>query len=474
MVKLSNSVRTNVAESFEMQTIARMDQEELIKSQGSDNDLVQRFINLASENFSFVDSWDDNLITSSTFRAYSKKVPVAEASRLYVSKVRQEFRHLPAGNLRERKCYDTFKMNNSRTAFREATSDISRIISQKCKVPETLLFFKGAVFECTFNCPKDSFLNADPVFMFNIPSATDLEDWKKIKVLKFPPGWSDFSVDPGRPYSYYVEEGFKEIDIPVGPEYTIGNGTMQCLRKQYGIRHRITGTFHGSMGDTYESMASEISNTNPDYGLWDRGQLVVLISRTKVPNKTIFVGPKHETLQTLKSVLTKRTQWTNFITAILNVITVNEAPVHGRILSPESFPFRISDMRLPETDQGIVYMLNSLKRRSFTYIGKTKHPRSRLQNHNSGFGSSSTEPTHLRPFAVMAYITGFGGNDHLMLAAEQKWKRCRDDLIRNGEMDPKTWARAGGRVIEDRTLHQNYNVEPHDLRMVILFHDEDD
>lgn len=271
-----------------------------------------------------------------------------------------------------------------------------------------------------------------------------------------------------QPKHVFEENRFEEISISTCPKYIIKVSSFtQAQRKQYGLRHRITGTIHSSMGDTYESLASEVSSSNPDYGLWDKGMLVVLISRTRDPKKTIFVGPKNDTIRTLKSVLMKRTMWTDYVESILNLITVNETdPIPA--LTPDEFPFRIADMSLPSTNSGIVYMLNSLRDRTYTYIGKTKNPRVRLYNHNAGFGSAGTEPIHLRPFAVMAYIAGFDGDDELMLSVERRWQEHRDTLMRQGVFDPRVWARAGTDVIKEYNERLDNSI---DLRMVLLFYE---
>ena len=114
-------------------------------------------------------------------------------------------------------------------------------------------------------------------------------------------------------------------------------------------------------------------------------------------------------------------------------------------------------------------MLNSLRRRSYAYIGKTFNPRKRLNNHNSGFGSVATELSYLRPFAIMAYISGFEGNNDLMLAVERNWKIQRDLLIQQNIYDPKEWAKAGRLVINNESLESNYNIGSYNLRLVLLF-----
>ena len=61
------------------------------------------------------------------------------------------------------------------------------------------------------------------------------------------------------------------------------------------------------MGGALSSMATEVSLNDPLFRLWDKGQLVVILSRTKTAMHTIFVGNKANTIDALKSILTKRT-----------------------------------------------------------------------------------------------------------------------------------------------------------------------
>ena len=52
------------------------------------------------------------------------------------------------------------------------------------------------------------------------------------------------------------------------------------------------------MGDTLSSMAIEVSFANSNYKMWDKGQMIVILSRTRKAQDTIFVGDKNETLNT--------------------------------------------------------------------------------------------------------------------------------------------------------------------------------
>ena len=64
---------------------------------------------------------------------------------------------------------------------------------------------------------------------------------------------------------------------------------MKCIRRQYGLRHYVTGNIHGAMGDTYNCMAISVSDTEKIFSFWDRIQLVVSLSRTRILKNTILL-----------------------------------------------------------------------------------------------------------------------------------------------------------------------------------------
>ena len=117
------------------------------------------------------------------------------------------------------------------------------------------------------------------------------------------------------------------------------------------------------MGDTLPSVAIEISQQNSNFKMWDKGQMVVVTSRTKLGKDTIFVGNKNDVLNSMKILLTRRTQWTDLMDDVLRVITVNysfnsiESGMDSHILTQDTNPFCICDVCLPECNTGYVYML---------------------------------------------------------------------------------------------------------------------
>ena len=255
----------------------------------------------------------------------------------------------------------------------------------------------------------------------------------------------------------------------------------QGKRKQYGIKHYVSATINAAMGDTLNQMATSILMNNSNFEFWDKGQLVVILSRTKFAKDSIFVGPKEETLDAFRQLLLKRNQWTDYVEDVLNIVTINskESSDLQHTFTQSSFLYQIADVCLPQCNTGYVYMLLLLRHQNFTYIGTTKCIRNRIMAHNCGRGAVETTPMYLRPFALLAYICGFSETEdkncdsELRFSVERKWKIKRDQLILNGINDKYEWAKSGNTVI-DSMIRQNersgqFDIENKDLTLVCLF-----
>ena len=128
------------------------------------------------------------------------------------------------------------------------------------------------------------------------------------------------------------------------------------------------------------------------------------------------------------------------------------------------------DFPLPQCNTGCVCMLISVKDTLFTCVGKTMCIRERIHQHDSGVGSTSTEPVHLRPCALLACISGFNSRNDLLLFVEAKWKQRRDQLIRQGINDVIVWARSGSEIISEID-EVGFGILKTDLTLVCLFND---
>ena len=137
----------------------------------------------------------------------------------------------------------------------------------------------------------------------------------------------------------------------------------------------------------------------------DKGQMIVILIRTKLAKNTFFVGDKNYTIAAVKYLLTRKTQQYYCMEYILRIITINSNDwelLERRVMTQESFPFSICDVSLPQYNTVCLYMLVSIKNLNFTYIGKMMSIRNIDQQYNSVVGSVSTKPLHFPPYALFA------------------------------------------------------------------------
>ena len=137
--------------------------------------------------------------------------------------------------------------------------------------PETLLFFRGAIYETTYN-KEGKFSNTQKALLYDLPSQESITNWQPIKVLISPIGLKNIEFHPTMSKEEYINQGYKEVEVSVAPDriYLLGNN-IQAKRKQYGLKHYVTSTIYAAMSDTLQTIATEISRRNGNFKMWDKG-----------------------------------------------------------------------------------------------------------------------------------------------------------------------------------------------------------
>ena len=133
-----------------------------------------------------------------------------------------------------------------------------------------------------------------------------------------------------------------------------------------------------------------------------------------------------------------RSQYSEYMNHIIDVLSDEGSSSGGMrqvpALNQNLHPFCPLNVVQPNDGSGYCYILVSLKDRCTTYIGQTKRLVQQLHERNSGYGSEGTSDYRLRPWALLAYVTGFDGNVRTMLAFERQWKLRCDNLCITGPM----------------------------------------
>ena len=85
------------------------------------------------------------------------------------------------------------------------------------KEPKRLLFFRGVIFEVTYN-KEGKFSNAKRVIIFELPATETVIIWQPMKVLIPPIGLQDIVFNHNISRNMYLNQGFDGVEIGVVPE----------------------------------------------------------------------------------------------------------------------------------------------------------------------------------------------------------------------------------------------------------------
>ena len=127
--------------------------------------------------------------------------------------------------------------------------------------------------------------------------------------------------------------------------------TIQAKQRQYGLKHHVTSTIHVSMGDTISKIVTEICNSSQLHKIWDKAQVIVLLSRTRNARDIIFVGNMESTIKSIIQLCKMSNQWTDYMELILEMASVNytQVTIIGLpSIRHDAHPFWFCDRPLPQ------------------------------------------------------------------------------------------------------------------------------
>jgi predicted GIY-YIG superfamily endonuclease len=371
----------------------------------NDPALKEEFKRLLSENCNFVDSIDDLSIPESAVYCYGRRGPCKDAEKNVLHKMKLRFPDLTV----TRKAIDW-----EQTKYQQhpvlASEGASNSLDRVCKPPRELSFFPNAVYELTFNDPECRFFQSQLcILLSEVPTQEQIDRWEDIEVYRAPHGCDEVPTK-NLTETQLLQDGWVKLKIGKHPDrqYNLGNNGLCGRREQYGLKHRIAMTIHAVMGETVTYLVTKIGEDAHDV-LWEAAQAIVLLSRTRYGKNLFFIGNPKEVIESLWRTLLKRNQFSDYIQHLLDTLchpqdkhdpfTIDQTTTH---------PYRPKDVLLPGRNDHCSYFLVSLAPSSTaTYVGETSNLKRRLNQHNSGNGSQSTNRPHLRPWALLGYVIGF-------------------------------------------------------------------
>ena len=163
-------------------------------------ELIPEFKSLLSTTCTFVDSWSDPVISPTTYHLYGEKVPARQASRRYIEQVRSQ---LSEGDAQERISEDIQNHQQSHQEWQVANELTSNALDHICKEPKTLLFFRGGIYQFTFN-DDGNFTQSQLGLLLEVPDQNCLDHFRKIPIMVAPPGVKVFEFDGSKSKHDYI------------------------------------------------------------------------------------------------------------------------------------------------------------------------------------------------------------------------------------------------------------------------------
>ena len=299
-------------------------------------------------------------------------------------------------------------------------------LNDKCLEPASLVVFRAAVMRLTYNntnvtplCPR--FSQGQLCVVHDITAHPTDPSSSTISVRLVPPGHRDFDVN-NLPDTWPL----MVVKMRITPPLIVSNRRTKAWRKQFPLCHFVCSTVHKAIGETLPQIATQLSLTHKQYRLWEREQLLVLLSRVHSLDDITFVSQDpDDTLSAIMQLLLQPSRWAAHVDVVLNALDCHN--IGPRVVRHQLSPLPSGDHTFPDVNVGFVYMLVSSRNCTYAYVGETCNIRRRLQEHNSGHGARFTQDPYLRPWALMALVTGFPGpvdspeNIHARKAFEREW-----------------------------------------------------
>ena len=427
-------------------------------------EIHKEFIDLIVGNCTFVSDWDDPRLRPDMLRMFPTHSARREAEARLMAAVRNRY----GTQLVERMSVD--REASVEGNWVEASAATSRLLTRFVKEPRELYFYPGAIYEITYNRPGH-YAQSQLAVLMEMPTLSQVQSFEPVRLYVAPEGMKAISTDL-KTEDDFLRAGFRIDTVGQAPSHIryIGLG-FQAKREQYGLRPRIAATIHAGMGQDLPSVITKVDGSDK-YKLFQREQVVVLLSRTHFAKDIYFVGDPGDTARYLWEALNERSTYDAYLDYLMKQLT-NKATTgqyHNEINLPAFHPCRPIDCGMPQDSSGYVYILASVHKNyvgKATYIGETTNLISRYRKHLDGTATEQTADPAMRPWVMLAYISGFEGcskSGRTYFEALWQGTRNRENSRRETPLTADQVAGLGRMLVDERRYTNSIELQDKKLR----------
>ncbi|XP_047741131.1 uncharacterized protein LOC125179393 [Hyalella azteca] len=356
----------------------------------------------------FVASWND--VPDEYHRVVGKNAAVADAVRVFLDHKKQT-RGLQHCIITSEDETEVIGGN-----YKPANAKISKLLTHHLKEPAELFLYVGQILRLTYNntsstrnCPR--FSQGQLVVAIGLPDMNLAREEQRIKVKLLPPGCRNVDRIPQDAEEFWLS---RRWTIPTA----VGFPRSKARRLQFPLTYYVCSTVHRLLGDSCSKLATQINPGNRTYSLWERDQLLVIISRVSSLDDVLFVGSQHDTMQAITELLNQTNVWDDRIDKIMS--SVDALRDGGGILPPiKSLPSL--NTSIPSQNCGFTTMFVSINFPNKYELLEAASIENALWEYNY---SRLDSRNHFKPWAVAAFVCGFpgGGDQHENLEMRQHFE----------------------------------------------------
>jgi hypothetical protein len=290
-----------------------------------------------------------------------------------------------------------------------ADGRVSAQLDYHTTVDRELTLFVGAVMRITFNNPVarrefPRFSQGQLVVVVGLPDPHEQHrNDQRVRARLIPAGERILHVRD-------IPEHWEPITFRrrVTNTIVVGAGATKARREQWPLRHYVCSTIHKVIGETIPFLATQISHSSPKYRLWQREQLLTVLSRVEELSGITFVGSKEDTLAAVASLLRADDASVALVERLLDQLDVlHDSP---RVLDPDVRFLEPLSVDVPSLDSGFVYLAVCARDPALNCHGNCASIRAEMADINGSL--ASLVAPHIRcgfPWVVLAFVTGFSG-----------------------------------------------------------------
>ena len=238
---------------------------------------IEQFVQIIAHQClpSAVQTWDD--VPQDTLKIVGTKAACQEIIDRYIAHKQSD------PNLQCKTFLATDEVETAHGLWARANATVQFQLDKACLENRKLVLFKGQIRRLTYNNTVSTnvlprFSQGQLCVVIDLPNDTN-----QLRLMLVPPGERNIPQYPNILNNHQWQ--LFSLSPAQAPLVIVAQGHTKARRLRFRVTYYVCSTVHKSLGETCPQIATQILCQQRKYRLWERDQLLVLISRVKTWTK---------------------------------------------------------------------------------------------------------------------------------------------------------------------------------------------